>query len=47
MNTSHPPAASDAGLMRNTFTEPTSKAFNRWVAVINFWILILYEKKKG
>lgn len=29
-----------SGLMRRIFTEPTSNAFTRWVAIINFWILI-------
>ena len=28
------------GVMKRIFTEPTSPAFQRWVAVINFWILI-------
>jgi hypothetical protein len=28
------------GLMKQIFTVPTSVAFQRWVAVINFWILI-------
>jgi len=27
-------------LIQRIFTEPTTKAFTRWVAVINFWILI-------
>lgn len=30
----------DHGLWRNMFTNPHSKAFTRWVAVINFWIFI-------
>ena len=28
------------GLAERTFTRPTSKAFTRWVAIINFWILV-------
>jgi voltage-gated potassium channel len=40
MNSVNPHAHADTGLMRNIFTVPTSKAFTRWVAVINFWILI-------
>ncbi|NBO41968.1 MAG: hypothetical protein EBU92_10695 [Betaproteobacteria bacterium] len=40
MNSVNPYAHADTGLMRKIFTVPTSKAFTRWVAVINFWILI-------
>ena len=28
------------GLAERTFTRPTSAAFTRWVAIINFWILV-------
>jgi len=35
----HSPEGSDS-LIQRVFTDPTSKAFMRWVAVINFWILI-------
>ena len=40
MNTSHASDSPEKGLMEKIFTEPTSNAFTRWVAVINFWILI-------
>ena len=40
MNTSPHMANPDAGLLEKIFTIPTSKAFTRWVGVINFWILI-------
>lgn len=29
-----------SSLIQRVFTDPTSKAFTRWVAAINFWILI-------
>ncbi len=32
--------ATEQGVWRAMFTDPRSKAFGRWVAVINFWIFI-------
>jgi voltage-gated potassium channel len=40
MSTSAGAPVHHTGLMHQVFTEPTSKAFTRWVAIINFWILI-------
>ena len=40
MNSTTSPSASNAGLLQKIFTEPTSRAFTRWVTVINFWIFI-------
>jgi voltage-gated potassium channel len=40
MNATTPPSASNAGLLQKIFTIPTSQAFTRWVAIINFWIFI-------
>jgi voltage-gated potassium channel len=40
MNSHNQLEHSDAGLLQKIFTMPTSQAFTRWVAVINFWILI-------
>ena len=31
---------SQPGLLQQMFTEPTSGIFTRWVAIINFWILV-------
>ena len=40
MSTTADSTNENQGLMRRIFTEPTSSAFTRWVAIINFWILI-------
>ena len=40
MNTANTTNSSDKGVMESIFTQPTSKAFTRWVSVINFWIFI-------
>ena len=40
MNTANTTDSSDKGVMESIFTQPTSKAFTRWVSVINFWIFI-------
>ena len=40
MSTSHGHATHEAGLLQRIFTEPTSQAFQRWVAIINLAIFI-------
>ena len=40
MSTSHVHATHEAGLLQRIFTEPTSQAFQRWVAIINLAIFI-------
>ena len=40
MNTTTHLDHSGTSLAQRVFTRPTSKAFTRWVAIINFWILI-------
>jgi len=40
MSASSPPLSPDTGFPANIFTVPTSKAFQRWVALINFWIFV-------
>ncbi len=40
MNTANTTDSADKGVMESIFTQPTSKAFTRWVSVINFWIFI-------
>jgi voltage-gated potassium channel len=40
MNTANTTDSSDKGVMESIFTQPTSKAFTRWVSVINLWIFI-------
>ena len=34
------PSQENNSLWRDMFTNPHSKAFTRWVAIINFWIFI-------
>ena len=40
MNTQVTPSAQNIGLTESIFTDPTSNAFKRWAAVINFWIYV-------